>query len=106
MKYNTKMSEEQTPIEEKIFNAFEKTFGVKTDDIYKAMNLRSDEYLDLIENILFIEITKEKEQREELIKAVSVEFADRCIYKRVQREEIRSEFEQYYNEVIKPKYKL
>jgi hypothetical protein len=45
----------QTAIEEKLFNAYEKTFNVKPKIIYDIINLRSDDLLDVLENLLHIE---------------------------------------------------
>jgi len=69
---------------------------------------------DSLNGLLAIErarelLTKEKEQREELIKEVAIECLDLQLneveetYKKFGCEEIA---EQYYNQVIKPKYKL
>jgi len=94
------MSKEQTPIEELIEN--------EITDLYHEGKYDYDTYSrlhDLLSDI----VTKEKEQREELIKEIAIECLDLQLneveetYKKFGCEEIA---EQYYNEVINPKYKL
>ena len=50
------MSKEKTlTAEEKLYTAFFKTFHVNPKNIYDVINLRSDDFLDVIDNLIFIE---------------------------------------------------
>jgi len=116
---NRAMSKEQTPIEE-LQNFVNDEYPITIEELRKVEEY--DNHYRLLKTALFYEerilkflrdykkyITKEKEQREELIKEIAIECLDLQLneveetYKKFGCEEIA---EQYYNEVIKPKYKL
>ena len=88
------MSKEQTPIEELIEN-------IKSE---KAEGILFD--MEMLNDLL----TKEKEQREELIKGVYADaLIDQTIFdcgdiNKQELSTIKEKAEQYYNEVFKPKY--
>ena len=59
--------------EEKLFKAFEKTFNVVPKNIYDIMKLHSDDLIDVIDNLLYLEQHSQLKEREEEFKKAVIE---------------------------------
>ena len=109
------MSKEKTlTAEEKLYTAFFKTFHVNPKNIYDVINLRSDDFLDVIDNLIFIEQENAQAKvlealEKEVPKAYRNGVSGLSIFaitdKGVRCTSEMTTGEQYYETEVKPKYK-